>query len=208
MALSNYGELKTTIGNWLHRADLASQIPDFISLAESRIQSDLGDLLALDYAGTLTTVAGTRTYATPTGFVLLRSCVDLRIVLAEEIAQAYADNTAQAEPDCIAWDGTQFVVHPVPDAAYAFPYVAQARFAALSGDSDANTILARWPGLYLYGALAEAAPYLEDDARVQLWAAKYGEVLVGARRFNTPGDVVLRTDLPVTGRRFNIYTGE
>lgn len=207
MALTNYGELKTALGNWLHRSDLASMIPDFVSLAESRIQSDLGDLIALEYSGTLTTVAGTRTYAVPSGFVRLLSAVDLEIVLSEEIAQAYADNQAQSEPDYIAFDGTQFVVHPVPDAAYSFPYTAQVRFAALSGDSDTNTILTRWPGLYLYGALTEAAPYLEDDARVPLWSAKYGEVLAGARRFNVPGDVRLRTDLPAGGHSFNIYEG-
>lgn len=208
MALKNYGELKTALANWLHRSDLTAQIPDFISLAESRIQSDLGDLLILDYAGTLTTVAGTRTYATPAGFVKLKSCVDLQIVLAEEIAQAWADSPISAEPDYLAWDGAQFVVHPSPDAAYTFPYVAQVRFTALSGDSDTNTILARWPGLYLYGALGEAAPYLEDDQRVPLWAAKYGEVLAGARRDNGPGEVVLRTNLPARPRSWNINVGE
>lgn len=208
MALTNYGELKTALASWLHRSDLTAQIPDFISLAESRIQSDLGDALILDYAGTLVTTAGTRTYAAPSGFVRLRSCVDLQIVLAEEIAQAWADSPISAEPDYIAWDGAQFVVHPSPDAAYAFPYVAQVRFSALSNDADTNTILARWPGLYLYGALSEAAPYLQDDARVALWAAKYVEVLAGARRMNTPGDVVLRTDIPVRPHSFNIYTGE
>lgn len=208
MALSNYGDLKTAVANWLHRSDLTTQIPDFVSLAESRIQSDLGDLVALEYAGTLTTAAGTRTYAVPSGFVRLLSCVDLQIVLADEIAQAYADNQAQAEPDFIGFDGTQFVVHPVPDAAYSFPYTAQVRFAALSADGDSNTILARWPGLYLYGALTEAAPYLEDDARVALWSAKYGEVLAGARRFNNVGEVRLRTNLPVGGRSFNIYEGD
>lgn len=208
MAITNYGELKTAVANWLHRSDLTDRIPEFIALAESRIQADIGDSLLLDYSGTLTTVAGTRTYAVPTGFVRLLSCVDLQIVLAEEIAQAYADNQSQAEPEFIAFDGTQFVVHPVPDAAYSYPYVAQSRWTALSGDSDTNTVLTRWPGLYLYGSLAEAAPFVEDDARTQLWAAKYASVLEGARRFNVPGDVVLRTDLPVRGHGFNIYTGE
>ena len=37
MALDTYGGLKTAVGVWLNRADLTSYIPDFIKLAEQRI---------------------------------------------------------------------------------------------------------------------------------------------------------------------------
>jgi hypothetical protein len=36
MALDNYTDLQTAIGNWLNRADLSAQIPDFITLAETQ----------------------------------------------------------------------------------------------------------------------------------------------------------------------------
>lgn len=40
MALTNYGELKTAIANWLDRSDLTSRIPEFIAMAEDRIGRD------------------------------------------------------------------------------------------------------------------------------------------------------------------------
>ena len=41
MAFTSYSELKTTIANYLARSDLTTQIPDFIRLAEIRLQRDL-----------------------------------------------------------------------------------------------------------------------------------------------------------------------
>src|SRR5579883_2030799 len=37
MALDNYTDLQTSIGNWLNRSDLAAAIPDFITIAESQM---------------------------------------------------------------------------------------------------------------------------------------------------------------------------
>ena len=36
MALDTYANLQTSIASWLHRADLTSQIPDFIDLCETK----------------------------------------------------------------------------------------------------------------------------------------------------------------------------
>ena len=41
MAFTTYSELKTTVANYLGRSDLTSVIPDFIRLAETRLQREL-----------------------------------------------------------------------------------------------------------------------------------------------------------------------
>jgi hypothetical protein len=41
MALSTYDELRASVASWLNRTDLTDQIPDFIAIAEARMQSDL-----------------------------------------------------------------------------------------------------------------------------------------------------------------------
>ena len=41
MSVSNYGELKTAVANWLERSDLTSRIPEFIAFGEDRIGTDL-----------------------------------------------------------------------------------------------------------------------------------------------------------------------
>ena len=37
MAISTYGDLKSSVALWLNRADLTAYIPDFIALAEQRM---------------------------------------------------------------------------------------------------------------------------------------------------------------------------
>ena len=41
MALSTFSDLKASVADWLARSDLTAQIPDFIRLAEVRINGNL-----------------------------------------------------------------------------------------------------------------------------------------------------------------------
>jgi hypothetical protein len=43
----------------------------------------------------------------------------------------------------------------------------------MSSTVPSNVFLANCPDLLLYGALAEAEPYLMNDARLETWAALY-----------------------------------
>lgn len=42
-----------------------------------------------------------------------------------------------------------------------------------------NWLIQREPGLYLYGALIEASPYLQDDARTTVWVQQYQDIVAG-----------------------------
>jgi hypothetical protein len=55
-----------------------------------------------------------------------------------------------------------------------------AYYAKLSKLSDSNTtnwLLTAAPDAYLYGTLMQAAPYLQDDARIATWSALYSSAL-------------------------------
>jgi len=47
-------------------------------------------------------------------------------------------------------------------------YIAQ--IEALSAGNTSNWLLSSHPGAYFYQALLHAAPYLQDDPRVSVWA--------------------------------------
>ena len=47
MGLSTYADLKASLADWLHRADLDPVIPDFIVLAEEAMGRDLADCAVL-----------------------------------------------------------------------------------------------------------------------------------------------------------------
>jgi len=74
MAIGTYAELQTAVANWLDRGDLTARIPEFIDLAEARMNRVLRlqlmvnvDTTTLGAASTL--VAGTRDYALPSGYL-------------------------------------------------------------------------------------------------------------------------------------------
>jgi hypothetical protein len=39
MGITNYSELQTAVAKWLHRTDLTAQLPDFITIAENKLNN-------------------------------------------------------------------------------------------------------------------------------------------------------------------------
>jgi hypothetical protein len=69
--------------------------------------------------------------------------------------------------------GEQFRYLPVPDTAYTGELIYYAKLSKLSTTNTTNWLLTAAPDVYLYGALMQAAPYLQDDARIAVWASMY-----------------------------------
>ena len=57
MAITTYATLQTAIANFLARSDLTAQIPDFITMAEARMNREL-ETRAQEKRSTATLVAG------------------------------------------------------------------------------------------------------------------------------------------------------
>ena len=62
-----------------------------------------------------------------------------------------------------------------------FISLTEARFnrilPALTALAPTNDILTDSPDVYLYGSLLEAEPFLQNDARVQLWATAFQQAI-------------------------------
>lgn len=182
MALSTYAELKTSIGDWLNRSDLSATIPDFISLAEAQIERTLrtrqmlvrDDLtftsqygsIPADYLESKSLKLTSTNPQTPLSF--------LTIDAMDEQASHY---TASSKPRFFTVVGDQFRVQPTPDNTYTAELTYYAKLAKLSNSVTSNWLLASSPDVYLYGSLLQAAPYLQDDARIQTWATLYERAL-------------------------------
>jgi hypothetical protein len=52
-----------------------------------------------------------------------------------------------------------------------------AKFQNLSGTTTSNWVLQNAPDVYLYGALMEMEPFLQNDARIAVWAAGYDRAI-------------------------------
>lgn len=187
MAIGTYAELKTAVANYLHRSDLTTVIPDFVRLCEANVRRDLR-VRAMEATATGTLVANE--LATPTGFLEAR-----RVVLGTT-KQEYATPTDFYDVRSQVTGhytivGTNFVFQP-GSADYSIDYFKA--FTAFSGDSDTNWLLTNHPDVYLFGSLAEAALYTQDDPA--MWMSKYRFAVdrVRTEERNAFGPLVIRPD--------------
>ena len=181
MAITNFGELKTAVANWLERDDLTSRIPEFISMAEDRIAKDIRiRIRAMETSSDLSISA--QTVALPTGFIKARRfyldgtpLVRMEFLPPEEFWIRHLA-TQTSKPNFFTIEGENIVLGPAPDTTYTGKLLYYQRFTAFSADVDTNTLLTEARGIYLYASLLEAAPFLEDDPRTLTWATMYDDL--------------------------------
>ena len=178
MALTTYSELKTAIANWLDRSDLDDRIPEFIQLAEARHRRDF-KIRRMETRVTANTIADTEYYSLPDNFVAMRNIqlntdpkTSLEYLTPEQMDRVRAGSNT-GKPKAYSIIGNNFQLRPIPDAVYQIEMLYYKYFTALSDSNTTNDMLTYHPDLYLYGALVEAEPYLQNDKRIQTWAGFY-----------------------------------
>lgn len=176
MSITTYAELKTAVANWLDRSDLTSRIPEFIALAEAQIARDLR---IRENEKRVTATISTEYFDIPTDFIEMRN-FQLNTTPVTQMEYASPEQLDIFNPDSTAGNplfytihGSEFQVKPVPDGNYTAEMTYWYRPTAFSADADTNTILTRYPDIYLYGALATAAPFIDDDTKAQTWITFY-----------------------------------
>ena len=182
MALTTYTELKASVADWLNRTDLTTEIPDFISLAEAQMERTLRTRQMLTRT-TLTVDSEFET--TPADFLEVRALkltstnpdTPLSFMTMDSLDDEATRETGGGRPKFFGVVGTEFRFVPTPDAAYTAEIVYFANLNKLSASVATNFLLTSSPDAYLYGSLLQAAPYLQDDARIQVWATLYERAL-------------------------------
>ncbi len=182
MSITNYSELQASVASWLNRGDLTANIPDFITLAEAQLSTDL-KTRSMEAKVTLSTVAGTKTVALPTDMLEMRR---LQVVgtynqplsyrSPDELSIDYASNMS-AQPIVFTVVGGNIELAPIPDGVYSLELTYQQRIPALTGTNTTNWLLTNWPNAYLYASLLAATPFIMNDARIQVWAQLYSQAI-------------------------------
>jgi hypothetical protein len=212
MSFSNFENLVTNVADWLHRDDLTDRIPDFIRLAESRINR----LLPSRQAETETSLTGTvssRTIALPSGYKealgLWLTTYTPRQALIYRIPEKLFISTTSSQPRYFTIDGSNLAFDCPLSQAYTFAF--RYREAYNLEQTNTNYLLDTYPGLYLYATLVEAAIYIRDDERLAQWKAIYDTELQEAKTSEARNKnlATLTTDPALSqNARFNIYTGD
>lgn len=196
MALSTYDELKASIADFLNRDDLTAVIPDFITLAEKQMNREVRHWRMEKRA---TAELNTQYTALPSDFLqpirFIITAADisaLEQVNSVEISQLRDDNgDAVGRPTSYSILDGSIEVHPTPDATYTLEMLYYEVLDTLNAQTTTNWLLTNYPDAYLYGALMHSAPYLQEDVRIQTWAALYqkaiGDINSESERSKTGG---------------------
>jgi hypothetical protein len=186
MAIGTYAELQTAVANWLDRDDLTDRIPEFIALAEAKMNRNLRISLMENVSTAITMVGGTRDYSLPTGFTGMKEfhlttspITPLSYITPEMMNRMWAgSNIGRPQAFTLFSDaGTRKIrVGPSPDSDYTTSMLFLKKIDNLSVTNTTEAMLTENPDIYLYGALLEAEPFLMNDARVQLWGTMLQQV--------------------------------
>lgn len=168
MSITNYTELQSSLGRWLHRSDLATAAPDLIMLAETRFNRNLrvrqmetlhSEVIASNIVALpddwLEFVGEPELGDTPLKFVArdeykrLKGCYGNYYTIMGSVLRIGAQINAPAE--------------------LTFDYYA--KIPSLSDTTAANWLISDGPDVYMYGALLEAEPYMKNDPRMETWRA-------------------------------------
>ena len=182
MAITTYAELKSSISSWLNRNDSDAVIPDFISFAEAAIDRDLRHYRMINRVDA---TLDSRYVQMPADWletvrfgITSGSTYRLELISRDDMLEYRQDNNdTSGIPRFYANIGDTIEVFPTPNAEYQMQLQYYAKTPALSDTNTQNWLLTAAPDVYLYGALVHSAPYLEDDARTQTWAALYSAAM-------------------------------
>ncbi len=202
MALTNYSAFVTTVENYLARTDLSSQIPDFIQMAQFRMTRDLRTERMLKVA---TTAPTDNKVAFPTDFLELREMHfqgNPPILLEFQTPDLFFRNgqtTLSGRSHYFTMLGTEFQFAPSQDSSYTIQILYYAQPTFISSTVASNLYLAYYPDALLYATLAEAEPYLINDARIATWSALYDRAIANIKQSDL-GATYPYTTLSVTPR--------
>ena len=173
MPITTYSELQSAIADWLLRDDLTSVIPSFIDLAEAKFNRRIRDYRMVsrttfdvdaEYEDVPADWLQTIRYQLNTSPI-----TTLEYVTPDQAAEERTVFSASGRPKFFTVVGSTFQHVPTPDSTYTGELTYYAKIPALGDAAPTNWLLGVAPDVYLYGALMQAAPYLDDDARVQTW---------------------------------------
>jgi len=181
MSITTYSELLTAAANWLGRADLSSRVPEFVTLAQARINRHVR-AQAMETKSTSFSITGEYVNV-PSDFLEARNfyltTVNPTVVLQYKPPDKMTvDSTASGIPGYYAVVGTQFRFSPQPDTTYTATLIYYAKPATFVVSSQETNSL--FPGnvdLYLYATLIEAEAFMMDDPRIALWKQAYDDSL-------------------------------
>jgi|SRR5262245_7334891 len=180
--LTTYPGMVEGVQLWLNRYDLAEQAPAFIQLAEAGLNRELRvrDMLTrvyyasdanfpefaplpVDFLETYTLAENPDGQAPEHPFVYI----------GQKDAQYFKAMQMQPPSRYYSIVDQAFEIIPAPTTPLDLKLTYYARLPPIAAQTTTrNWLSIKSPDLYLFSALVEASPYLNDDSRTQVWVSR------------------------------------
>lgn len=202
--ITNYSTLKSTIADYLNRADLTSQIETFIQFAEADMNSRLRCREQIVRART---TSDAEFVDVPSNWL---EAINLHIVGGQQplryitLDEADIVNKQQlyTSPHYYSLMNGAIEIIPAPAENIEIEMIYYSKIPALSDAATTNWLLTKSPDVYLYGALTHAAPFLMDDQRMPVFMQVYAARL---QALQDESQKALHSGSPLIARTRRVY---
>lgn len=179
MSITNYGELRTAVADWLNRDDIDdARLREFVQIAENRIFHVLRIPPMEKFANITTDTAGRVTI--PGDFLEAKDVLfDGKPLDRLTTTEFYARTAMQGTPVAFARETIYLRLWPTPGPSVAgMSMIYFALPDALSDANPTNPVFAMAPEMYLYGALVAAGAYLGSPIeKIQVWSESFNDTI-------------------------------
>ena len=188
MALTNWVGLISAVQDFTGRSDLSTaKVDHFIDLAEAYFNNNLRTHEMETTNGSLTHSGGA--INNPSDWLgwkrlSVTSNGSTRLLGPASYEQnEMMDDGSTGTPERYIIRGTQTLLRPTPDSSsYTISGTYYQKIPALSDTQSTNWITTNYQDAYLYGSLAMAEVFLQNDPRVPLWKELFAEAIRGIRK--------------------------
>jgi hypothetical protein len=197
----DYTWLLAALGHWSgNRSDLTSLLPDFVMLAEKRLNGDL-ESRHQETVVDLSAEAGLPTVAVPVDTAEIRS-LSLQSAgpleyLAPDTFSAQFASSAPGQPRAYTVIGPSIYPGPVPDVGYTLTLAYRAFLPPLADSAGTNWLIENFPNAYLAASMIELIGYTKNLAELPMWEQKYAAALdsVNNPDWTTASSMRVRSDV-------------
>jgi hypothetical protein len=208
MPIQTYDELKAAVADYLNRQDLETQIPGFIQLATAQFNRELR---FRDMQVRADATSNAENVELPSDWLEHYSLVvadgapnrwPLRYMSERESNDLKsAIGGTGGQPVGYTIIGNMIELVPAPGGDVDLKMVYYQRIPDLSATVASNWLLLKAPDVYLYSALLNAEPYLNNDERLPLWA-QLRTAIVEAMKLESEASLRPRSQITARARAF------
>jgi hypothetical protein len=186
MALTNYTGLVQTVQDYLVQEDISTDnVGTFIELCEAKLNRELRHMLMIE--SQVGDIPALGLVPLPGGFIEISNhSVGGSVSVAPEYIPPndlalMRQNMPTGQPRYYTLSVLNFFnakIHtvlfaPLPADTHQYNIQYYSELPGLSPIVTTNWLLDKYPDVYLYGCLLEAAPFLIDDSRLQTWSTLF-----------------------------------